>query len=125
MHQLMKPYAQRYFNLLPHCQDSTDWIGGQTSYSGNQLVDVDIATNKRGTKGYTPTNKRGSEPVYWEWGRKLALAYSLLNKFQIMFCVDCLELVSLKISSKGLTLRYYHYIILLSHSWSKIPLDLL
>ena len=54
----------RHFKLLPHCQDSTDWIGGQTSYSGNQHVDVDIATNKWGTEGNTPTNKRGSEPVY-------------------------------------------------------------
>jgi len=48
----------------PHCQESTNWIGGQTSYCGNQHVDVDIATNKRGTKGYTPTNKRCREPVY-------------------------------------------------------------
>ena len=64
MLQLIKPYAQRYFKLLPHCQHSTDWIGRQTSCSGNQHVDVDIATNKRGTEGYTPTNKRGCEPVY-------------------------------------------------------------
>ena len=61
--QPIKPYAQSYFKLLPHCQESTNWVGRQTSYSGNQHVDVDIATNKRGTKGYTPTNERGREPV--------------------------------------------------------------
>ena len=42
-----------------------------------------------------------------------------------MFCVDCLEFFSKKIFLKGVTLRYYGYIIFLFHAWSRELMQLL